>query len=135
MKTHLKSQKTGSTNHFHFRSRIPQDLIGHFDGKREFQISLRSVSDKQTILVSLIIKNRLQELFGEIRTGMESLGSEEIKEILRLEVRKQILHAHHVHLDTNELSVDLMLRGGDFTWTDKDVLEKTDFSNFLSLIN
>ena len=26
MKTHLKSQKTGSTNHFHFRSWIPQDL-------------------------------------------------------------------------------------------------------------
>ena len=106
MKTHLKSQKTGSTNHFHFRSWIPKDLVDHFDGKREFQISLRSVSDKQTILVSLIIKNRLQELFGEIRTGMESLGLEEIKEILRLEVRKQILHAHHVHLDTNEFNPD-----------------------------
>ena len=104
MKTHLIPNKTGSTNHLHFRSRIPQDLIGHFDGKREFQISLRSVSDKQTLLVSLTLKNRLQELFGEIRTGMESLGLEEIKEILRLEVRKQILHAHHVHLDTNEFN-------------------------------
>lgn len=104
MKTHLIPKKTGSSNHFHFRSRIPQDLIGHFDGKREFQISLRSVSDKQTLLVSLTLKNRLQELFGEIRTGMESLGLEEIKEILRLEVRKQILHAHHVHLDTNEFN-------------------------------
>ena len=104
MKTHLIPKKTGSSNHFHFRSRIPQDLIGHFDGKREFQISLRSVSDKQTLLVSLTLKNRLQELFGEIRTGMESLCLEEIKEILRLEVRKQILHAHHVHLDTNEFN-------------------------------
>ena len=104
MKTHLIPKKTGSTNHFHFRSRILQDLIGHFDGKREFQISLRSVSDKQTLFVSLTLKNRLQELFGEIRTGMESLVLEEIKEILRLEVRKQILHAHHVHLDTNEFN-------------------------------
>ena len=95
MKTHLKSQKTGSTNHFHFRSRIPQDLISHFDGKREFQLSLRSVGSKKTVLVSLTLKNRLQELFGEIRTGMESIGLEEIKGILREEVRKQILHEHH----------------------------------------
>ena len=104
MKTHLIPKKTGSTTHFNFRSWIPKDLVDHFDGKREFQISLRSVSDKQTLLVSLTLKNRLQELFGEIRTGMESLGLEEIKEILRLEVRKQILHAHHVHLDTNEFN-------------------------------
>ena len=94
MKTHLKSKKTGSTNHFHFRSWIPKDLVDHFDGKREFQLSLRSVGKEKTVLVSLTLKNRLQELFGEIRTGMESLGLEEIKGILREEVRKQILHVH-----------------------------------------
>ena len=104
MNTHLIPKKTGSTNHFHFRSRIPKDLLGHFGGKREFQISLRSVSNRQTLLVSLTLKNRLQELFGEIRTGMKSLGLEEIKEILRVEVRKSILHAHHVHLGTNEFN-------------------------------
>ena len=104
MKTNLKSQKTGSTQHFHFRSRIPKDLIGHFNGKREFNISLRSVNKKQILLVSLTLKNQLQELFGEIRTGMKSLGIEEIKDILRIEVNKQILHAHHVHLGTNEFN-------------------------------
>ena len=70
MKTHLIPKKTGSTKHFNFRSYIPKDLVSHFDGKREFQISLRSVSNKHTLLVSLTLKNRLQELFGEIRTGM-----------------------------------------------------------------
>ena len=35
---------------------------------------------------------------------MKSLGLEEIKEILRVEVKKSILHAHHVHLGTNEFN-------------------------------
>ena len=102
MKTNLKSQKTGSTQHFHFRSRIPKDLIGHFNGKREFNISLRSVNKKQILLILLTLKNQLQELFGEIRTGMKSLGIEEIKDILRIEVNKQIDHSKHVFYDTNK---------------------------------
>ena len=35
---------------------------------------------------------------------MKSLGLEEIKEILRVEVKKSILHAQHVHLGTNEFN-------------------------------
>ena len=35
---------------------------------------------------------------------MKSLGLEEIKEILRVEVKKSILHTHHVHLGTNEFN-------------------------------
>jgi len=104
MKTHLLPKKSGSSKHFHFRSVIPKDLIGHFDGKREFQVSLKNVSNSQSLVVSLTLKHRLQELFGHIRTGMKSLGLEEIKEILRVEVKKSILHAHHVHLGTNEFN-------------------------------
>ena len=33
---------------------------------------------------------------------MKSLEIEDIKEILRIEIRKQILHAHHVDLGTNK---------------------------------
>ena len=50
------------------------------------------------------VHRSLQELFDNIRTGMKSLGLEEIKEILRVEVKKTILHAHHVHLGTNEFN-------------------------------
>ena len=35
---------------------------------------------------------------------MKSLEIEDIKEILRIEIRKQILHAHHVDLGTNKWS-------------------------------
>ena len=33
---------------------------------------------------------------------MKKLDIEDIKEILRIEIRKQILHAHHVDLGTNK---------------------------------
>ena len=35
---------------------------------------------------------------------MKELTLEDIKEILRIEIRKQILHAHHVNLGTNKFS-------------------------------
>ena len=40
----------------------------------------------------------------EIRQGMKSIEIDDIKEILRIEIRKQILHAHHVDLGTNKWS-------------------------------
>ena len=104
MKTYLIPKKSGSSGYFHFRGFIPKDLIDHFDGKREFQISLKNVSNSRSLIVSLVLKHILQELFDNIRTGMKSLGLEEIKEILRVEVKKSILHAHHVHLGTNEFN-------------------------------
>ena len=35
---------------------------------------------------------------------MRSLTIADIKEILRIEIRKSILHSHHVHPGTNEFS-------------------------------
>ena len=35
---------------------------------------------------------------------MKELTLDDIKEILRIEIRKHILHAHHVNLGTNKFS-------------------------------
>ena len=35
---------------------------------------------------------------------MKEVTLEDIKEILRIEIRKQILHAHHVNLGANKFS-------------------------------
>ena len=51
---HLVSKGSGSSTHFHFRSKIPIDLISVFDGTRQFQISLRSTSDKLKDDISLV---------------------------------------------------------------------------------
>ena len=88
MQNHLISKKTKTSNHFYFRTWIPNDLVTHFNGKREFQISLRNVSIENSLLVSLTLKNLVNKLFTDIRLGMKSLELEQVKEILRIEVRK-----------------------------------------------
>ena len=47
-KTHLVPRKYGSLRYFHFRGCIPKDLIPRFSGRKEFQISLKDVSNNVT---------------------------------------------------------------------------------------
>ena len=89
--TYLVPRKWKHSMHFDFRHKIPSDLVSHFGGRRQFQISLNNVSSRETLLVSLTLRNLVQELFSEIRSGMRDLSLEDIKEILRIEVRKSIL--------------------------------------------
>ena len=98
----LYPRKIGSQVQFHFRQYIPKDLITYFKGKTQFQISLKDVRNKETLLVSVTLQNLIKKLFQDIRSGMKELSLEDIKEILRTEVRKSILHSHHVDLGTNK---------------------------------
>ena len=99
--THLVPKRSGSSIHFHFRSKIPKDLVSYFGGRKQFQVSLHNVSSRETLLVSLSLKNLVQDLFSDIRNGMKDLTLEDIKEILRIEVRKSILYSHQVGEETN----------------------------------
>jgi len=49
------------------------------------------------------LKNN-SKIFEEIRLGMKLLEIDDIKEILRIEIRKQILHTHHMFEGTNRWS-------------------------------
>ena len=99
---YLITRKSGHKTYFHFRSKIPQDLIPTFSGRKEFQISLKNVRSGETLVVSIYLQTLIEELFNEIRMGMKTLTLEDIREILKVEVRKSILHSHHVHLGTNK---------------------------------
>ena len=98
----LTPRKSGKKTNFHFRYFIPLDLIPTFSGRKEFQISLKSVSNKETLLVSELLQTLSEQLFSDIRSGMIKLTLEDVKEILRVEVRKSILHSKQVHLGTNK---------------------------------
>jgi len=93
-----------SGNTYYFRSRIPIDLIEHFGGLKEFRISLKCAIKSRSIRTTKILDQKVSGIFEDIRQGMKSLEIEDIKEILRIEIRKQILHAHHVDLGTNKWS-------------------------------
>ena len=101
--THLVSKKSKSSIHFHFRSIIPKDLISYFNETTVFQISLIGVRNGESLLLSLLLKRIVQQLYSDIRSGMEKLTLEDIKEILRIEVRKSILHSGHVSEGHNEI--------------------------------
>jgi len=93
-----------SGNTYYYRSRIPFDLIEHFGGLKEFRISLKCAIKSRSIRTTKILDQKVSGIFEDIRQGMKSLEIDDIKEILRVEIRKQILHAHHVDLGTNKWS-------------------------------
>ena len=95
----LYSPNSGES--FYFRDRIPTDLLEHFGGVKEFRISLKCAIKSRAIKTTKILARILAGIYEEIREGMESLDIEQIKEILRVEVRKQLLHAHHIFEGTN----------------------------------
>ena len=99
---HLSPRKSGKKTYFHFRVRIPLDLISTFGGRKEFQISLKDVRNGETLMVSVLLQTLTEQLFSDIRKGMNTLTLEDIREILKVEVRKSIKHSHRVHLGTNK---------------------------------
>ena len=102
--THLVTKRSKSSIHFHFRSIIPVDLISYFNETRVFQISLIGVRNGETLLLSLRLNSIVQQLYSDIRTGMKNLTLEDIKEILRIEVRKSILYSHQVSEESDKHS-------------------------------
>ena len=93
-----------SGSSFYFRSRIPTDLIEHFGGLTEFRISLKCAIKSRAIRTTKKLEQTVLGLYENIRQGMKSLDIDDIKEILRIEIRKQILFTHHIFEGTNRWS-------------------------------
>ena len=105
-----------SGNTFYFRSKIPKDLVEHFGGMREFRISLKCAIKSRSLRTAKVLSKMVSLIYEDIRSGMKNLGIEEIKEILRTEIRKQILHAHRVYEGTDR-------------WTDEGLQRSIDSIN------
>ena len=84
------------------RTTIPKDLVDTFGGRTRFHISLKDVRNKERHLVSIFLKSLTTQLFNDIRMGMRKLSVDDIREVLKVEVRKSILHSHQVNLGTNK---------------------------------
>ena len=132
----VKNPRSGSS--FFFQVYIPKDLIHQFDGIKSFRISLQSGTKTLSSKLSKILSAKIESLFYEIRAGMRSLTVEDIKEILRIEIRKSILHANHVHLGTNEFSQKEVIRSQGIQQTRQQNLKHTleeDLKNYESKID
>jgi len=83
---------------YQFRCIIPNDLEETFSTK-EFRLSLKSSLYSQSKIISTNLYNLSQFIFREVREGkMKDITLEDVKNILRVEVRKSLLHIHHYEL-------------------------------------
>ena len=81
-----------------FRCIIPKDLE-HIFPQREIRISLKSSLYSHSKIISTNLYNLSQSIFREVREGyMKNITLEDVKNILRVEVRKSLLHIHHYEL-------------------------------------
>ena len=70
-------------------------------------MSLRSSLYSHCKIISTNLHNISQHLFREFRQGkMKDITLDDVKDILRVEVRKSLLHIHHYELGTNVFSKD-----------------------------
>jgi len=100
--THLVLKKQGSSLTFHYRSLVPKDLQDRL-GQKQFQISLgNNLTYRHSVKLTTVLHHLIQEIFSSIRKGMRDLTIEDIKEILRVEVRKSILYSHQINEQTNK---------------------------------
>ena len=101
MSNYISNLSNKSYNYSYFRIFVPTDLQIRFEDKHDFRLSLRYVRKEDTQILCLKLKQITELLFTDVRNGMKSLSLDDIKEILRIEVRKQIKHTQHFYLRTN----------------------------------
>ena len=63
--TYLVPRKHGSETYFHFRGHVFKDLIPTFSGRKEFQLSLKNVNNKETLFVPRYLKTLSDQLFSD----------------------------------------------------------------------
>ena len=93
-------------HYYFFRCIIPKDLRSIL-GKSQIRISLKNSDycNSKILANSLYIVSK--NLFDELRLDpMKKITLEDVKEILRIEVRKSLLHIHHYQYGTNVFDED-----------------------------
>jgi len=75
--SHLVTKRSSSSIHYHFRSKIPTDLVSYFGGRKQFQISLHDVTNREIFLVSQTLNNVVKEIYSDIPHGFHLYRSDE----------------------------------------------------------
>ena len=57
---------------------------------------------RNSVKLTTVLHHLVQEIFSSIRTGMRDLSIDDVKEILRVEVRKSILYSQQINVQTNK---------------------------------
>ena len=86
--------------YFYFRCIIPKDLRDIL-GKSQIRISLKSSDYCYSKNIANTLYSLVQSIFEDFRIGkMKNITLEDVKDILRIEVRKSLLHIRHYQYGT-----------------------------------
>ena len=102
--SHLVQQP--STRTYFFRSIIPKALRNHFDGQREFKVSLGCKSKARSQRASFHLYGVVHHLYDSIQAGQSQMTLEEIKNVLRIELEKSFRYIKHIQLRTNRYNAE-----------------------------
>ena len=92
--------------YFLFRCIVPKDLIGVLK-QNEIRVSLGNTLYSHSKIISINLYNLCKIIFSEVREGyMQNIILEDVKNIIRIDVRKSLLHIHHYQYGTNVFSKD-----------------------------
>ena len=93
-------QGTKPYQYFYFRCIIPKDLRDIL-GKSQIRISLKSSDYCYSKSIANTLYSLVKSIFEDFRIGkMKNITLEDVKDILRIEVRKSLLHIHHYQYGT-----------------------------------
>ena len=123
--------------YYFFRCIIPKDLRSIL-GKSQIRISLKNSDYCNSKIVANSLYIVSKNLFDELRLDpMKNITIEDVKDILRIEVRKSLLNIHHYQYGTNVFSKDKLSESISKTIKEeerlRDRLEK-DYKDTLGVI-
>ena len=96
MNSYLVTKKIKNVEYRFFSCGIPSDLKKQLNNSRRFYLSLNNLKDVDVRFLCKHLNGIAKNLFQEIRIGMRELNLDDIKNILKIEIEKQIMWAQHV---------------------------------------
>ena len=71
----------------YFRISIPKDIRVGLGGSTGFEVSLKDVTNSEIEILCIRLKQITHQIFQQVRSGMKSLELEDMKLILKTEVK------------------------------------------------
>ena len=78
-----------------FVSYIPKDLQNYFKGKTKFRVSLKSGIYIESRRLSQSLQIVMQRIYEEIRSMKSDLTLDDVKDILRKEIKRSQTHSNY----------------------------------------
>ena len=78
-----------------FVSYIPKDLQNYFEGKTKFRVSLKSGIYIESRRLSQSLQIVMQRIYEEIKSMKSDLTLDDVKDILRKEIKRSQTHSNY----------------------------------------